>query len=85
MEVIPEGINAKSGGCVAETDFAGAIETCQANNARLCTPEEMLDRCTRGTGCGFNKVLLWVAIASGDACSTDPECASGSCNGDTCM
>mmetsp|Transcript_10277 Transcript_10277/g.22279 ORF Transcript_10277/g.22279 Transcript_10277/m.22279 type:complete len:716 (+) Transcript_10277:153-2300(+) len=84
MQVIPEGINASSGGCVAETDFAGAIETCQANDARLCTPEEMLDRCTRSTGCQFNKVHLWVAIASGDDCSTDPDCASGSCNDGKC-
>ncbi|EJK44869.1 hypothetical protein THAOC_36558 [Thalassiosira oceanica] len=85
MQVIPEGINASSGGCVAETDFAGAIETCQANDARLCTPEEMLDQCTKGTGCQFNNVHLWVAIASGDACSTDSECESGSCNGGTCV
>ena len=83
MENIPDGITASNGGCV-ETNFAGAIETCQANNARLCTPEEMLDRCTRGTGCSFNKFHVWVAIASGNACSTNSECASGSCNGGTC-
>merc|ERR1719375_2405198 len=47
MDNIPFGITAVGNGCVKETDFAGAMETCQANNARLCTPAEMLDRCTR--------------------------------------
>ena len=85
MNVVPQDVTATSVGCVADADFAQAVETCQLNNARLCTPEEMLDNCTKGTGCQFNKVLVWVAIASGDACSTDSECASGSCNGDTCL
>jgi len=85
MDNIPDGITADSVGCVAETDFAGARETCQANNARLCTPAEMLDQCTKGTGCSMNKVHVWVAIASGDACSTDSECASGNCTGGICL
>ena len=85
MNLIPKGVTATPQGCIAEADFDEAMETCQANDARLCTPEEMLDRCTRGTGCSFNKVHVWVAIASGNACSTNSECASGSCNGGTCF
>lgn len=87
MNIIPDGITGTGnfGNCVAATDFAGAMETCQANNARLCTPEEMLDRCTKGTGCSFNKVHVWVAIASGDGCSTDSDCASGNCTSGTCL
>ena len=85
MDILPDGITGINNNCVAETDFAGAVETCQANNARLCTPEEMLDRCTRGTGCSFNKVHVWVAIASGDDCDFDSECASGNCTNGTCL
>jgi len=85
MDNIPDDITADSDGCVKETDFAGAMETCQANNARLCTPAEMLDRCTRNTGCGLNLVHVWVAVASGGECSTNSECASGNCTGDLCL
>merc|ERR1712157_128700 len=56
-----------------------------ANNARLCTPREISDRCTRGTGCNFNFRLVWTCIAGGDECSADAECCSGTCGADgTC-
>jgi len=70
--------------CV-ETDFEGAVQTCEANNARLCTPQEVSDRCTRGTGCNFNSRLVWTCIAGEDECSNDAECCSGTCGADgTC-
>merc|ERR1711862_1048414 len=49
---------------------------CTANNARLCTPQEITDRCTRGTGCNFNSRLVWTCIARGDGCASDAKCCS---------
>merc|ERR1711862_400466 len=66
LDIIPDNIIGSSNGlnykCV-ETNFEGAVETCAANNARLCTPKEISDRCTRGTGCNFNSRLVWTCIA----------------------
>merc|ERR1712176_355647 len=85
MDVIPDNLVGTLNGKCIETDFDGAVKTCAANNARLCTPQEMTDRCTRGTGCNFNNVLLWTCIAGGDECSDDAECCSGTCSVDgTC-
>jgi len=88
LDIIPDNLIGSSNGlnykCV-ETNFEGAIETCAANNARLCTPQEVLSRCTRGTGCNFNSRLLWTCIAGEDACASDAECCSGTCGVDgTC-
>merc|ERR1712176_1679936 len=80
MDVIPDNVVGILNGKCIETDFDGAVKTCAANNARLCTPQEMSDRCTRGTGCNFNNVLLWTCIAGGDECSDDAECCSGTCS-----
>merc|ERR1712157_97610 len=85
MDVIPDNLAGTLNGKCIETDFDGAVKTCAANNARLCTPQEMSDRCTRGTGCNFNNVLLWTCIAGGDECNDDAECCSGTCSVDgTC-
>merc|ERR1711862_642023 len=88
LDIIPDNIIGSSNGlnykCV-ETNFEGAVETCAANNARLCTPKEISDRCTRGTGCNFNSRLVWTCIAGEDACASDAECCSGTCGADgTC-
>merc|ERR1712176_1599078 len=83
LDTIPDNLIGSSNGlnykCV-ETDFEGAVETCAANNARLCTPQEISDRCTRGTGCNFNSRLVWTCIAGGDGCTSDAECCSGTCS-----
>ena len=48
---------------------------------RLCTGEEILDRCTAGTGCSLNKALVWACTASNTStCSESAECCSGLCN-----
>merc|ERR1712003_356592 len=88
LDIIPDNLIGSSDGlnykCV-ETNFEGAIETCAANNARLCTPKEISDRCTRGTGCNFNSRLVWTCMAGEDACASDAECCSGTCGADgTC-
>merc|ERR1711897_103517 len=85
MGSIPDDIVGSVTNTCVETDFDGAVKTCEANNARLCTPREMSDRCTRGTGCNFNTRLVWTCIAGGDGCSADAECCSGTCSSDgTC-
>merc|ERR1712157_290385 len=83
LVTIPDNLIGSSNGlnykCV-ETNFEGAVETCAANNARLCTPQEISDRCTRGTGCNFNSRFVWACIAGGDGCNSDAECCSGTCS-----
>merc|ERR1712032_65122 len=88
LDIVPENLLGSSNGlnykCV-ETNFEGAVETCAVNGARLCTPQEISDRCTRGTGCNFNSRLVWTCIAGEDACASDAECCSGTCGADgTC-
>ena len=48
---------------------------------RLCTGEEILDRCTAATGCSLNKALVWACTASNtSSCTEGAECCSGLCN-----
>merc|ERR1712157_619512 len=85
LDDIVGSVTTVNGNTCVETDFDGAVKTCEANNARLCTPREISDRCTRGTGCNFNFRLVWSCIAGGDECSADAECCSGTCGADgTC-
>ena len=73
--------------CYGSATFSEAVDICSAYaGGRLCSRDEMLDKCTRGTGCQFNNVLVWGCIANGNAetCATDAECCSGNCNGGTC-
>jgi len=85
LGIIPDNLSGSLNGNCVETDFDGAVKTCEANNARLCTPQEMSDSCTRSTGCNFNNRLAWTCIAGGDGCSNDTECCSGTCGADgTC-
>merc|ERR1712157_445403 len=43
MGSIPDDIVGSVTNTCVETDFDGAVKTCEANNARLCTPREMSD------------------------------------------
>ena len=73
--------------CYGSATFSEAVDICSAYaGGRLCSRDEMLDRCTRGTGCRFNNVLVWGCIANNNAetCETDAECCSGNCNVGTC-
>ena len=46
--------------CYGSATFSEAVDICSAYaGGRLCSRDEMLDRCTRGTGCGFNSVLVF--------------------------
>jgi len=51
--------DAGMGGCHGEKTFAEAEAICASANARLCTAEELVNDCSRGTGCGFDDELIW--------------------------
>ena len=46
-------------GCSREKTFDEADTICQAAGARLCTKAELEDNCAKGTGCQFDKTLVW--------------------------
>lgn len=60
--------------------FREAASLCDGIGGRLCTLEEMLEECTRGTGCGYDNELIWVCTYEGGECEYDEECCSGLCN-----
>eukprot|EP00579_Thalassiosira_antarctica_P017962 CAMPEP_0201927842 /NCGR_PEP_ID=MMETSP0903-20130614/19609_1 /ASSEMBLY_ACC=CAM_ASM_000552 /TAXON_ID=420261 /ORGANISM="Thalassiosira antarctica, Strain CCMP982" /LENGTH=633 /DNA_ID=CAMNT_0048466135 /DNA_START=34 /DNA_END=1932 /DNA_ORIENTATION=+ len=68
------------GTCHGEATFKGAMDICTSAGGRLCTSEEMMDSCTHGTGCGFNRKLTWGCTADQDACTNAAECCGGYCN-----
>ena len=45
--------------CSADKTYAEAETICQAQGARLCTKKELEDNCTQGSGCQFDKTLVW--------------------------
>ena len=51
------------GGCHHSKTFPEAEAICAAAGARLCTKDELTSDCTRGTGCGHDRDLIW---SSGD-------------------
>ena len=62
--------------------FAEAVDFCKnvdGDNTRLCTPEELKNSCAKGTGCGFDKEMIWSCAYDGHVCSSDTECC-GTCN-----
>jgi trypsin len=47
--------------CHTEATYSEAISICQANQARLCTKQEILKRCTAGSGCMFDRDFVWTS------------------------
>ncbi len=45
--------------CSGKVNSDDAESFCAAVGARLCTCEEILDQCAKGTGCGLNSKLVW--------------------------
>ena len=67
--------------------FAEAVDFCRNtgdDNTRLCTPDEVENSCTKGTGCNFDQHLVWTCAYDGHQCSSDDECC-GSCMNGTCQ
>ena len=62
--------------------FVEALDFCRSmpgDTTRLCSPDELKNSCAKGTGCKFDKELVWSCAPDQHACSTDAECC-GSCN-----
>mmetsp|Transcript_6503 Transcript_6503/g.8087 ORF Transcript_6503/g.8087 Transcript_6503/m.8087 type:complete len:137 (-) Transcript_6503:130-540(-) len=48
--------------CFLEGTHDDAVQFCTEQvNARLCTCNEVLNKCAKGTGCGLNKQMVWCA------------------------
>ena len=48
-------------GCADNKTLAEATAICAAEDARLCTAEEVDNRCTRRTGCGHDFKMVWTS------------------------
>jgi len=72
------------GNCYDEVNFFEAFLVCAKQGARLCSKDELLSDCTRGSGCGHNGGLIW-SIDTWEPCVTDAECEDGlECTTNTC-
>ena len=72
-------------GCYSSKTFEEAVAICGAYpGGRLCSGAEMTDRCTRGTGCQFNKQLVWGCSPTNLSCQADAECCDGICSEGRC-
>ena len=56
-------IGAGNAGCAHNKTLAEAIAICQKENARLCTANEITNKCTIGTGCGHDRDMIWTSSA----------------------
>lgn len=72
----------KFDGICYEEDFCTAIDICEDAGGRLCTPEEVLRLCAKGTGCNFDREMVWACMWEGGGCEWDEECCSGKCGED---
>jgi len=71
----------KFGGvCYHDMNFADAMQLCSNVGGRLCSRNEIENRCTKGTGCQHDKDLVWACSGSNVDCGTDSDCCSGSCD-----
>lgn len=71
--------------CAHEATFYKALELCEeTEGGRLCTAEEVAEGCTKGTGCGLNKEMVWTCMYLDGDCESDMECCSGFCNDGVC-
>merc|ERR1711865_1157596 len=46
-------------GCSGKINFNEAMAYCADAGGRLCTSEELANDCTRGTGCSYDKAMIW--------------------------
>ena len=71
--------------CFMKKTFNEAMQICSSyEGGRLCSGEEMKDKCASGTGCGANTKLAWGCTAFQGTCASDAECCSGQCNQGVC-
>jgi hypothetical protein len=65
--------------CVSQVNYSEAVRTCAANNARLCTRQELGD-CAEGSGCGFNSQYVWSSTScspTGQGSTSCTNCGGG--------
>merc|ERR1712019_174763 len=60
------------GECLGEATHGEATQACEALGARLCTAKELRRNCAQGTGCGFDREIVWSSTEA------DPPSNSGS-------
>ena len=66
--------------------FEDARALCDAAGGRICTADEVLDSCAKGTGCNHDRELVWACAAAGAACGEGSACCSGRCGpGGQCL
>ena len=53
-----------NGVCKNAATYDEARDLCLEMNSRLCTKEELLADCTRGTGCGHDADMIWSSTPS---------------------
>mmetsp|Transcript_40853 Transcript_40853/g.69825 ORF Transcript_40853/g.69825 Transcript_40853/m.69825 type:complete len:282 (-) Transcript_40853:42-887(-) len=72
------------GVCHSAVTFFEAVVICAKAGGRVCTKDELLNDCTRGSGCGTNAGMVWSADTWAP-CVTDAECEDGlECTTNTC-
>ena len=68
--------------------FLEALDFCRSvTNGRLCTPLEVQNSCAKGTGCQFDREMIWTCAYDGHQCEDDTECcgfcSNGKCEGES--
>lgn len=70
--------------CNSAKTYAEAEAICAASDARVCTESELLDDCTRGSGCGYDDERHWSSTTA-PKCTDDASCDDGlPCTADSC-
>mmetsp|Transcript_30937 Transcript_30937/g.57280 ORF Transcript_30937/g.57280 Transcript_30937/m.57280 type:complete len:171 (+) Transcript_30937:34-546(+) len=73
----------KFAGKCYEEDFCSAVNVCEEKfGGRLCTPEEVIGSCTKGTGCNYDREMIWACMYEAGRCERNEECCSGRCSQD---
>jgi len=49
------------GQCSGLVSFAAAESICVNENARLCTKDELINNCAKGTGCKYDRKMIWTS------------------------
>ena len=73
------------GECSGQLDFYKAKAFCSSAGGRLCSAEEMLEECARGTGCKYDQHMIWVGMYDGGWCDQDSDCVNGVCTNGECI
>jgi len=70
------------GECITGT-YDEAKTFCESQGGRLCTLKEYQRKCAHGTGCNYDRHLLWTSSFESDYCSKSIPCIDGwMCNYD---